>query len=517
MHIETVTKTRGVKTFGVRTFGAAFALALIGTLVVGIAGPDPSHAASRKRLECPPPSELWFADPEKAEAQARTCDARAKRAEKKKSRRKHDTAGAGAAGAGAAAAAAGAASAASARAAEPAERKPFTEAEQAAATVPGIPDARFWADSTAAYEKVLGHAGKSWLALSAGGEDSAFGAGLMTGLSQSGKRPDYAVVTGVSSGALLAPFVFLGSHYDEALRENITEINAAEVFEDRRTATSLLDTWPLRKFIARRITPDLLKEIAREYARGRRLIVITTNIDAARPVAWNMGAIAAAGTDASLKLFRDILAASSAIPGLFPPVTIETEANGRRIQEMHVDGGLAATIYVAPDSMLLATSTDRLPMSELTVVVNGKLRSEFSLTDSSLIGVLGRSLSIGVKRSSSSIVALAAAAARKSGTTFNLAAVDQKFDEASTGLFDQKYMSKLFAVGLAQGKSATPFETTVPERSASRDSAPAATAPTEAPQAEAPRANPPQTTDETPDAAAPAPERPASEQTRAVQ
>lgn len=442
--------------------GAAVALVL----------PDPGIAAPRQpRLVCPPGLETpgLFADPAE-QARAAAC---AKRAEAL-ARRTRAKAKAATPPAAATAATSTEAPRDATGKTTPAARAPFKAGEQAIATIPGIPDARFWADSEADYMRVLGGIGGDWLALSAGGEDSAFGAGLLTGLSESGRRPDYAVVTGVSSGALLAPFVFLGSSRDAELHDNFMALNAAEVFEDRRTPESLLDTWPLRDFIAKRITPDLLAAVAAEHKRGRRLIVLTANLDAARPVAWNMGAIAAAGTDASVTLFRDVLVASSAIPGLFPPMIIDSETGGRRIQEMHVDGGLAATIYAAPDSMLLAGSTRRLPMGTLTIIVNGKLMSEFAVTDRSLVGVLGRSLSVGVKRGSRSTAVLAAAAAKRSGTPFNLAFVDQGFHHASRGMFDAAYMKAMFESGVQQGRSATPFLAGVP----GIDDAPRAEAPT---------------------------------------
>lgn len=355
----------------------------------------------------------------------------------------------------------------------PAPRAEFTQEQQAVAVIPGIPDARFWADSEEQYRRVLGQLNGPWLALSAGGEDSAFGAGLLTGLSETGRRPNYSVVTGVSSGALLAPFAFLGSARDADLKRDFTAISAADVFEDRRTVDSLLDTWPLRDFIAKRITPQLLADVAAEHQRGRRLIVVTTDLDSGRPVAWNMGAIAVAGGDAALKLFRNILVATSAIPGLFPPVPIEIEANGQRITELHADGGLAATIYIAPDSILLANSTSsRLPASQVTLILNSKLMTEFAMTDRSLVGVLGRSLSIGVKRASRSAAILIAGAARRSGTDFNVAYVDQGFDVPSRGLFDPEYMKALFEVGRQQGRSDGPFRHAMPEATPPQAAAP---------------------------------------------
>ncbi len=337
------------------------------------------------------------------------------------------------------------------------QRAQFSKEDQDAAVIPGIRDARFWADSEAEFLAALGTAKGTWLALSAGGEDAAFAAGLLNGLSESGKRPEYTVVTGVSSGALLAPFVFLGPARDAELRRDFTTITAADVFEDVKRADSLFDTWPLRDFIAKRITPQLLAEIAVEHRRGRRLFVLTANIDAARPVAWNMGAIAAHGDETALKLFRDVLLASGSVPGVFPPVMIDVEANGRRFQEMHVDGGLGATIFVAPDSLLLNSSSSRLPATQLTIIVNGKLSSEFAVIDRSLPIILGRALTLGVKRGTRAAIAVIAAAAQRSGTDFNLAYVDEGFDVPSRGLFDPEYMQALYEFGARQGRSAEPF------------------------------------------------------------
>ena len=354
----------------------------------------------------------------------------------------------------------------------PPPRATFTGKDVEAAVIPGIPDARFWADSEADYRRVLDDKNGPWLALSAGGEDSAFGAGLLNGLSETGRRPDYAVVSGVSSGALLAPYAFLGSSRDGDLKRESSALTAPDVFEDRRTAESLLDTWPLKEFIAKRITPELLAAIAAEHKRGRRLIVITTNLDNGRPVAWNMGAIATAGTPESLELFRKILLATSAIPGLFPPVLFDVEANGHRFQEMHVDGGLAATIYVAPDSMLLSSSPARFPASKITLILNSKLMPEFAMTDRHLIGVLGRSLSIGVKRATRTAAILIGLAARRAGTEYNVAYIDDKFDFPSRGLFDPDYMKALFDAGQKQGRSDEPFRHAMPEPQPAQAAAP---------------------------------------------
>src|SRR3984885_12357857 len=191
----------------------------------------------------------------------------------------------------------------------------FTAADQAAAPLPGMPDARFWADSVSDFNAALPQQPGPWLALSSGGADGAFGAGLINGLTESGKRPDYSVVTGVSTGALMAPFVFAGPKYHDALRDAYTKISAADIFEIGGTGESFVDSWPLKDLIAKQITPSVLTEIATAHRAGRRLFVVTTDLDAERSVVWNMGAIAAYGGDDALKLFRSVMLASGSIPG----------------------------------------------------------------------------------------------------------------------------------------------------------------------------------------------------------
>ena len=141
-------------------------------------------------------------------------------------------------------------------------RPDFTADDQAAAIIPGIPDARFWADSEKDFLAALPATPGPWLALSTGGGDGAFGAGLLNGWSESGKRPEFSVVTGVSTGALMAPYAFVGSSQDAGLKRAYTEYNAGDIFEDVKTPESLVDTWPLKRLIAKEVTPELLAQVA---------------------------------------------------------------------------------------------------------------------------------------------------------------------------------------------------------------------------------------------------------------
>lgn len=337
-------------------------------------------------------------------------------------------------------------------------RTEYTAALANEARIPGIADGRFWGDSAKGFENALPTVKGPWLALSSGGADGAYGAGVLSGLSAAGKRPEFSMITGVSTGALMAPFVFAGTKYDDALRAAYTTIFAGDVFElGAKGGESMFDTWPLRDLIAKQVTPALLADVAAEHRKGRRLIVVTTNLDSERPVAWNMGAIAASGGDEALKLFRQILLAAGSIPGAFPPVLIDLEAEGKRFQEMHADGGMVAQFYVAPEELLASTSAYKLPADSLYVIINTQLTADFQLTERSLISIMGRGVSVIVKTLTRVMIQRAYLAAKQSGIEFNLATIPTTFTEPSRGAFDTEYMKALFNVGLEQGKSGTAF------------------------------------------------------------
>jgi hypothetical protein len=337
-------------------------------------------------------------------------------------------------------------------------RVPFTAAEDAISIIPGIPEARFWADSEADFKNALPPQPGPWLILSSGGEDGAFGAGLLIGLTAAGKRPDYVMVTGVSAGALMAPFAFAGPRYDDALRKAYTEVSAADIFETgSSTGESFVNSWPLKDLIAKWITPTLLDDIAAAHKSGRRLFVVSFDLDAERGVVWNMGAIAAHGGDAALNLFRTVLLASAAIPGAFPPVLIDVEANGKRFAEMHVDGGIGGQFFVTPTALITTTSDYRLPATQLDIVVNTGLERDFQVVERFVPSILSQAVGAAVKVDTRLMLALTYAAAKRSGIRFNVATVPPSFNAPSKGPFDPKYMGALFQTGYDQGRSAAAF------------------------------------------------------------
>lgn len=337
-------------------------------------------------------------------------------------------------------------------------RTDFSVADEAVARVPGLPaDVRFWGDSVADFQRALPAEPGPWLILSTGGEEGAYGAGFLNGWAATGTRPQFSVVTGVSTGALMATYVFAGGRFDEELHQIYTTISATDIFEVAATPESLTDNWPLGKTIDKRVTPELLAAVAAEHQKGRRLLVVTTNLDAGRPTVWNMGAIASQGGDAALKLFRQVLLAAASIEGMFPPVYITVEANGRAFQEMHGDGGASGPLFFGPEAYLTPGSPVQFPSTGIYAIFNGKLTTEFYLPSRTTAAILGRSIGIALKAGGRLQIALAGLAAQKAGIPFNVAFVDTGFAQVGRGLFDPKYMNSLYDYGLAQGRSDNRF------------------------------------------------------------
>jgi predicted acylesterase/phospholipase RssA len=338
-------------------------------------------------------------------------------------------------------------------------RPPFTLEDEAEAVVLGLPEARAWGDSEDEFARLLPKVDGPWLAMSGGGSDGAYAAGLLTGMTQAGNRPEFAVVSGASIGALIAPYAFLGPRYDEELHQQFTTITAGDIFEDRPTGDSLMDSWPLKRTIEKHVTPQLLADIAAEHRRGRRLLAVTTNLDAGRRVIWNLGAIAERGDDKALALFRAVLLASASIPGIFPPVMIEAQSHGKDLQELHNDGTITAPFFIAPESVLAGTGTVHLPTKHLYVIANAKLSQQFEVTTPQTIGVLGRSISVALQAGLRIELLLTLAAAQKQGISLSVAQIDPEFQHPSRGAFDPEYMKALYDFAVEQAKKGKTFET----------------------------------------------------------
>ncbi len=300
------------------------------------------------------------------------------------------------------------------------------------------------------------------LAVSGGGEDGAFGAGLLCGWSETGTRPVFNLVTGVSTGALTAPFAFLGPGYDAALRDVYTNITIRDVAEARGLLRipfdeSVADTSPLFRTISRHLDAAMLAAIAEAYRQGRLLLIGTTNLDAQVPVVWNIGAIAASGDPRALDLVRRLLLASASIPGAFPPVMIDVELNGERYQEMHVDGGAFAQAFLYPRAVGEARRARgrtgaRLREVEAYILRNARLDPMWASVDRRVFGIVGRSISTMIFTSGFNDVVRMYNATQRDGVGFNLAFIGADFTTELKEPFEQAYMRALFDYGYALGR-----------------------------------------------------------------
>ena len=296
------------------------------------------------------------------------------------------------------------------------------------------------------------------IALSGGGADGAFGAGLMAGWTESGKRPNFDIVTGVSTGALMATFVFLGPSYDEALTRLYTTIKTGDVYNKRGLeglmGDSLHDTAPLREKIASVITPDMMEAVAAEHRKGRRLYIATSNLDAGTVMVWNMGAIADSGHADAIDLYRDVLRASASVPGFFKPVLIRPTAAGDGSQ-MHVDGGVKAPV-------LLRTFMLQGPYRKksIYVLVNGplKLRTAASIVPANVAGIAKKSITELLRGLMYKNIYQIYVTVQRAGAQFNLMYIPDDIPETKDPLeFEPDEMRKLFEAGRAFGRSGRPW------------------------------------------------------------
>ncbi len=354
-------------------------------------------------------------------------------------------------------------------------RDNFSLRQQAAATIPGIPNARFWVDGTdaelrefmkgSALNSAIASAGSfDVLAISGGAYDGAYGAGVINGWTAAGGRPQFAIVTGVSAGALIAPFAFLGPNYDAEIAEAFAG-GVAQVLGDLGGVFALLGSSDMRRdsllaLVDKFVTPKLLAAVAAEHARGRRLFIVTTNLDAQRGVVWDMGAIAASRHPDSRELFRDVLVASASIPGLFSPTYIEVEAGGQRFREMHVDGGATTQVFILPDVVLATGMSIAAPKGAPThvwAVINNHLTPQFEVVESGLLPTISRSFSTLIKSDSRQTLFVTAEFVGRE--RFNLTYIDTAFDDflnANPSIkpgFNTPYMQALYRYGYDKARS----------------------------------------------------------------
>lgn len=289
------------------------------------------------------------------------------------------------------------------------------------------------------------------LALSGGGANGAFGAGVLVGWSEKGDRPEFDIVTGISTGALSAPFAFLGSDWDDELRDAYTGGQASSILSPRALAglihPSLYSSAPLRRLVEQNVTPELLSAIAAEHAKGRRLLVVTTNLDSQESVVWDMGRLASQGDEQALLLFREVLVASASIPGVFPPVMIAGLQGDQIIEEMHVDGGVNMPFLGVPEDIMAAGQrTPGAERASLYVLINGQTGRTPGVVRGSLPAILTRTYESMSKATTRTHLAANAAFAARNGAAFHVASIPTDAD-ASALNFEHDSMVRVFEIG----------------------------------------------------------------------
>jgi len=295
----------------------------------------------------------------------------------------------------------------------------------------------------------------SVLAISSGAENGAYGAGLLKGWSQSGTRPVFKVATGISTGAVIAPFAFLGSAYDQRLEEVYTTYSTKDILRPKIIfGDSLVSNRPLERLIEKYFDKQLLQEIAKEYYKGRRLYIGTTNLDTQQLVVWNMGKIASLGNDKALALFRKVILASAAFPGAFPPVFFQVEANGKSYDEMHMDGGITKQTFLSYDVLQCLDKAAEINGEKIRykiyVIRNSYTDPIWKEVPDKLIPIMWRTVDSLLKAQSNGDIYQLYAFAKMGKGDFNLACLPDGYIPHSKELFDPVEMKKLFDLGFEE-------------------------------------------------------------------
>lgn len=367
------------------------------------------------------------------------------------------------------------------------KRNPLPEKLSDEAVIPGYSaNIRYWGDRAPPYmdqwytatqtevehffPDIIDHE-QVYLAVSGGGANGAYGVGILLGWTAAGTRPEFALVTGISTGALIAPFAFLGPDYDERLKEAYTSITTRDIAIKRGALATIRgdaasDTTPLKNHIAKYVDQEVIDDIAREYRRGRRLMIGTTNLDVIRPVLWNIGKIADSGRPDAAELIRTILLASASIPAAFPPQYIPVEANGVRYDEIHVDGGTVAQAFLYPMGVDWRIIEKKLKVKGRPrgyIIRNSRLHPDWVSVDPP------KTLSI-ASRASSSLIRTQGigdlyrmyVAAERDGLDYYWTAIPDDCNETPRDMFDPEYMQKLLDVGYQRAKSGKAWQTEPP-------------------------------------------------------
>jgi hypothetical protein len=326
------------------------------------------------------------------------------------------------------------------------------------------------ADRLAPLRSLIGRDEFNILALSGGAAGGAYGAGVLAGLSKSGRRPDFAIVTGVSTGALSAPMAFLGSAWDDRLTDAYVGGHATELLSLRRLAPalgpSIFKGESLDALVETFVDQEMVEAVAVEHAKGRRLLIATTNLDSQRAVVWDLGEIATHGGEEALKLFRTLLVASASVPGIFPPKLIDVQANDHAYQEMHVDGGVAAPLFLMPDALLHWRNLGpRFRRGRVHVIVNTVLDPSTQSTPPGVASIMSRSFDTMLRFSYRQALSLAAGFCSRHNLPLSVASIPNTFEGMNLLKFETDLMRRIYDAGFEQAVEGSVWTSAVEEQS----------------------------------------------------
>jgi hypothetical protein len=366
------------------------------------------------------------------------------------------------------------------------KRNPLPNDFDQLAEIPGIPRARIWGDAppvqlmprfealskTDLKKNFPGIVSREhhYLSISGGGANGAFGAGLLVGWTETGNRPEFTMVTGISTGALAAPFAFLGPAYDPQLKEIFTTYTTDDLFKNRNiiaflTGDSALDSTPLYGLITRYFNQEIIDAIAEEHHRGRNLLIGTTDLDTLRPVIWDITQIAASGYPGATELIHKIFLASATIPGVLPPVFFDVTTEGNRYDEIHVDGGTTSQVFLYPagvDWNRVMEMLDVKGKPRVYLIRNAYLATRRKAVIPRLVNIAGSSINSLIRTQGIGDIYRMYLSAQKDGLDYNLAYIPMEFDRTPQETFDREYMRALFDLSYRMSKEGFPWEKAPP-------------------------------------------------------
>jgi hypothetical protein len=307
------------------------------------------------------------------------------------------------------------------------------------------------------------------LALSGGGSNGAFGAGILNGWSAAGTRPIFKIVTGISTGALMAPFAFLGEDYDQVLKQVYTSVETKDIMKlksfiiSEKGLDSLADSSPLRNLIKKYVTENVIRSVALAHQAGRRLYIGTTDLDGGRLVIWNMGAIAANNKPEADNLFRKILLASASIPILLPPVYIPVKVGDEIYEEMHVDGGVSTQVFLYGDILNLDDVARSVGLSfvgpgRIYIIQNLISLPLYEPVESNLVAISKKTVTGLLTNQGNGDLYRIYAIAQREGIKFKLVFIPSTYESLDPLNFDPVSMERLFDLGYRMALSGDPWQ-----------------------------------------------------------